>query len=162
MSDATPGRIVLYTLTTQGAAAIEGSNDRSNRHHEGDVLPMLIVRVCSVGVNGQVFIDRDGTHWVTSRAEGDGPGTWAGPAGSERGARGGCVASFAVIPDTPRMFPSVEAIVTAQADPAEQAVSAAERARAMRQRLDGAFGLSPPSVHPVERGSGMAIAACLV
>lgn len=39
------------------------------------------------------------------------------------------VVGFAVIPDTLRMLPSVEAIVSAQADPPERAVSLVERAR---------------------------------
>lgn len=43
------------------------------------------------------------------------------------------VVGFAVVPDQPRMFPPVEAIVSQQADPPERAVSRVERARATRQ-----------------------------
>ncbi|KAA9111562.1 hypothetical protein F6B43_00220 [Microbacterium rhizomatis] len=77
--EATPGRVVLYTLTAQDAAAIGELDPHTNQHRVGDVLPMLIVRVWSVGVNGQVFLDGPRTLWVTSRPEGDGPGTWAWP-----------------------------------------------------------------------------------
>ncbi|WP_295837390.1 hypothetical protein [uncultured Microbacterium sp.] len=39
------------------------------------------------------------------------------------------VVSFAIVPDSPRMVPPVEALVVQQADPPEVAVSSAERAR---------------------------------
>ena len=51
---------------------------------EGDIFPMLIVRVwgptASSAVNGQVFLDGCDVFWATSRVAGDQPGTWAWPA----------------------------------------------------------------------------------
>ena len=50
---------------------------------EGDIFPMLIVRVwgptASSAVNGQVFLDGCDVFWATSRVAGDQPGTWAWP-----------------------------------------------------------------------------------
>ncbi|MBB3158207.1 hypothetical protein FHS07_001903 [Microbacterium proteolyticum] len=45
------------------------------------------------------------------------------------------VVSFAIVPDPPRMFPPVEALVVQQADPRERAVSRAERARRDQGRV---------------------------
>jgi hypothetical protein len=54
-----------------------------NEAHEGDVYPMLIVRVWgtdpSSSVNGQVFLDGNDVFWATSRSVGDQPGTWSWP-----------------------------------------------------------------------------------
>lgn len=95
----TIGRIVHYTLTEADADAI---NQRRKDFHEsgvahdhtgyvghvgnhakaGDVFPAMIVRVweeSTVTVNAQVFLDGNDTLWATSRAEGEGPGTWAWP-----------------------------------------------------------------------------------
>lgn len=48
---------------------------------EGDVFPMLIVRVWgnypSSSVNGQVFLDGCDVFWATSRSVGDQPGTFS-------------------------------------------------------------------------------------
>lgn len=82
----TIGRIVHYTLTAQDAIAI---NTRrvgytvANGATEGDVYPMLIVRTWGDQpeslVQGQVFIDGNFTHWVTSVGVGEGPRTYAWP-----------------------------------------------------------------------------------
>lgn len=53
-----------------------------NEPHEGDVVPMMIVRVWpgdTHGVNGQAFLDGNDVLWVTSVAEGTTPGTYAWP-----------------------------------------------------------------------------------
>lgn len=95
------GRIVHYTLTEADAEAInrrraDAANSLAqhreaadgtqvhagNRAKEGDVLPMLIVRVWNEvpgTVNGQVFLDGNDTLWVTSVTPGDGPRRWAWP-----------------------------------------------------------------------------------
>lgn len=50
---------------------------------EGDVFPMLIVRVwgpmAGSAVNGQVFLDGNDVFWATSRTVGDQPGTFSWP-----------------------------------------------------------------------------------
>ncbi len=49
---------------------------------EGQVFPMVVVAVIPDdvhGVNGQVFLDGNDVLWVTSRAEGTEPHTWAWP-----------------------------------------------------------------------------------
>lgn len=51
-----------------------------NEAHEGDVVPMVIVRVWSeTTVNGQALLDGNDVLWVTSATEGTGPHTWAWP-----------------------------------------------------------------------------------
>jgi hypothetical protein len=79
------GRIVHYTLTEVDVSLINSSIDAMQRHHNvaraGDVYPAMVVRVfdTSASANLQVFIDGDWSYWVTSREEGDEPGTWAWP-----------------------------------------------------------------------------------
>lgn len=55
-----------------------------NEVREGDVFPMMIVKVwgetSTSAVNGQVFLDGNDVFWATSRAAGDGPGTFSWPA----------------------------------------------------------------------------------
>jgi hypothetical protein len=86
----TVGRIVHYTLTENDAAAIKKARadagyvaQHGNAPHEGDVLPMLIVRPSGSpdgsSVNGQVFLDGNDTFWATSLTEGEGPGHWSVP-----------------------------------------------------------------------------------
>jgi hypothetical protein len=95
----TIGRIVQYRITEDDAKAI---NRRRRDFHDkrgadqhtgfmghvgnsataGDVYPAVIVRVwteSTVTVNAQVLLDGTDTLWVTSRAEGTEPGTWAWP-----------------------------------------------------------------------------------
>jgi hypothetical protein len=86
------GRIVHYTLTQQDADAINGRRNDGRSHKaecddnggwqesipvgnavgEGDVYPMMITRVWSdeptesTSVNGQVYLDGNDIHWVTS------------------------------------------------------------------------------------------------
>lgn len=95
----TIGRIVHYTISVEEADAINRRrNDatRSMREHreaatgvqlhvgnvarEGDVYPLLIVRVWPGDlVNGQLFLDGNDTLWVCSVYEGEGPRTFAWP-----------------------------------------------------------------------------------
>lgn len=103
----TTGRIVHYTLTATDAEQIQrrrtngaSISDRiaaekwpigaqahiGNSANEGDVLPLVIVRVWPdeygpgiPGVNGQVLLDGNDQLWVTSIKEGTEPGTWAWP-----------------------------------------------------------------------------------
>ncbi len=85
----TIGRIVHYTLSKLDADAINATRQESPAHvgnhaHEGMVCPAMIVRTWGenpeAAVNLQVHTDGNHTHWVTSRAHGDGPGQWAWPA----------------------------------------------------------------------------------
>ncbi len=83
----TIGRIVHYTLTAQDAAqinALRGSSTfRANPAYEGDVYPMMIVRVWGnspdSAVQGQVFTAGNFTLWATSVPLGEGPHTYAWP-----------------------------------------------------------------------------------
>ena len=88
----TVGRIVHYMLSAENAAAINAwraakhaplADFDGNEAHEGDVLPMLIVRTWGPtpesAVNGQVFLDGNGSLWVTSTSVGEGPGRFAWP-----------------------------------------------------------------------------------
>ncbi len=83
----TIGRIVHYTLSEQDAAAINAlrgrSTFRANPAYEGEVYPMMIVRVWGnspdSAVQGQVFIDGNFTLWATSVSHGEGPRTYAWP-----------------------------------------------------------------------------------
>jgi hypothetical protein len=93
------GEIVQYTLDEQDADAVnkrrkDAQNEDTNgltlarrelgaqihfgnRATEGDVYPMIIVRVWDDDdsvVNGQVFLDGNDTLWVTSVSRGEGPG----------------------------------------------------------------------------------------
>lgn len=96
------GRIVHYKLTAQDAEAVnrrrkEADQNRQNHRDaalgyvahlgnfasEGDVYPMLIVRVWGStpesSVNGQVFLDGNDTLWVASVGQGDQPRQWHEP-----------------------------------------------------------------------------------
>ena len=100
------GRIVHYRLSADDAAQINRRRTTGasiaermkgpvptwpagaqahigNEAHEGDVFPMVIVRVwgdqSSSAVNGQLFIDGNDVFWVTSVAVGDGPRTFSWP-----------------------------------------------------------------------------------
>lgn len=51
-----------------------------NTAAEGDVVPLVVVRVSSPTVcNGQALLDGNDVLWVTSAHEGTEPGTWAWP-----------------------------------------------------------------------------------
>jgi len=101
----TVGRIVLYTLSEDDAKRINKrridavATAHANKQNpeatgkqvhignvarEGDVLPMLIVRVWGTtpesAVNGQVLLDGNDTLWVTSVTMGEGPRRFAWPA----------------------------------------------------------------------------------
>jgi hypothetical protein len=101
----TIGRIVHYKLNAADADAINqrradyaahqrivipgdpGKDGRTghvahvgNHVHAGDVYPATVVRVNDPSVNLQVHLDGTDTYWATSRAEGDGEGSWAWPA----------------------------------------------------------------------------------
>jgi len=105
----TIGRVVLYTLSAQDvdqimrrrttrssiaarqatvAHGVKAWPDGAQAHlgndvKEGDVFPMLIVRVWGTdptsSVNGQVFLDGSDILWTTSRSVGTQPGTWVWP-----------------------------------------------------------------------------------
>lgn len=83
----TIGRIVHYTLSAQEAAQINTlrgpMTNQANPAYEGDVYPMMIVRVWGnnpdSAVQGQVFIDGNFTLWATSVYHGEGPRTYAWP-----------------------------------------------------------------------------------
>jgi hypothetical protein len=101
MTIPTIGRIVHYKLSAYEARAInqrrmdcELERQISARYanpiccigndaHEGDVFPMMIVRVWGdtpgSAVNGQVFLDGNDVFWVTSVSVGVGPNTFAWP-----------------------------------------------------------------------------------
>lgn len=98
------GRIVRYRLSAQDATLVNRRRTTGesiaqrmqqsqwslgaqahigNEVKEGDVYPMIIVRVWgdtpSSSVNGQVFLDGSDTLWVTSVMNGTEPRTWQWP-----------------------------------------------------------------------------------
>lgn len=82
----TIGRIVHYTLSEGDVANIlarRGDAHLGDRVEAGQVYPAMIVRIWGDAptsvVNLQVFLDGRDTEWVTSRAVGMGPGTFAWP-----------------------------------------------------------------------------------
>ena len=94
----TAGRIVLYTLSTQDAELINSRRMQAAAHTThaegaqlhlgntvaaGEVYPLVITRVWGAevtsSVNGQLLLDGNDTHWVTSVNQGTGPRTWAWP-----------------------------------------------------------------------------------
>lgn len=106
----TVGRIVQYVLSAEDAKQINRRRTTSssiaermkssvlteapswpvgaqahigNEAHEGDVFPMMIVRVwgpnATSAVNGQVFLDGSDAYWATSRTVGEQPGTYHWP-----------------------------------------------------------------------------------
>ena len=83
----TPNRIVNYVLTTEDAFAIHTKTPWGPPHAEGDVHPLLIVRVNHPGdsdvaanVNGHLFANSDARLWKFDVVEGTGPGRWHWPA----------------------------------------------------------------------------------
>ena len=74
MSRAAIGRIVHYTLASWDAQHINAQLQGlpgANPVSIGDVLPGVIVRVWGPATaNLQLLLDGPGTHWVTSRCEG--------------------------------------------------------------------------------------------
>lgn len=78
----TPGRIVTYVLTEQDAARVNTlDQNRNNGAQLGSEFPAIVVRVwSSTTVNLKVFLDGADDLWVTSRLEGERPGTWHWPA----------------------------------------------------------------------------------
>jgi hypothetical protein len=93
---AAPGRVVHYRLSKADVEAINRRREDAiaaaasrqasgyqvhvgNKVIEGDVVPAIIIRVWPDGVNAQAFLDGNDTLWLTSRAEGEGPGTWSWP-----------------------------------------------------------------------------------
>jgi hypothetical protein len=91
----TPGRIVLYTLTSQDAFQInkrredarrEGAGETGKIVHvgntaaPGELYPAMVVRTFGgQNVNLQVMLDGNDTFWATSRPEGDDAGAWHWP-----------------------------------------------------------------------------------
>lgn len=105
MTTPTIGRFVHYRLTADQATLMNARREDAvvnrqkmrderpgfqahvgNGCYEGDVVPLLIVRVWpnefgdKPGVNGQAFLDGNDTLWVTSAGEGSEPGQWSWPA----------------------------------------------------------------------------------
>lgn len=91
----TVGQAVLYQLSEEDVKLVNHRRARSARFPQlrrngeqvhlgntaaaGDTNPMFVVRVWPDGsVNGQVLLDGNDTLWVTSRQQGDQPGTWSG------------------------------------------------------------------------------------
>lgn len=87
------GQCVLYRVSEEDTSTINYRRVRAARFPQlrrngeqahlgnaatvGDIYPMVIIRVWVNGsVNGQVLLDGNDVLWVTSRAEGDKPGTW--------------------------------------------------------------------------------------
>lgn len=77
--------VVLYKLGKTDVEAINRERAQSpflrgahNRVDEGEVYPMIIVRVwgdtAESAVNGQVMLDGPDTYWATSRMQGRDPG----------------------------------------------------------------------------------------
>lgn len=103
----TIGRIVHYTLTQDDANTVNRRRagrairerldvaSLGNRAAAGDVFPATVVRVGPRDLcNLQVALDGADGLWVTSRAEGTEPGTWAWPVRtSVRLLLNGCVPS---------------------------------------------------------------------
>lgn len=99
MATITTGRTVLYVLSKYDVEYINrlraaGRNHQlaggaqkhvGNVHHEGDVVPLIVVRVwpdeygSNSGVNGQAILDGNDSLWVTSAREGTEPGNWHWP-----------------------------------------------------------------------------------
>jgi hypothetical protein len=99
---ASPGSIVLYTLTQYDADAINrrrkdfndyrkaGGPDTGhvahvgNHAYAGDVYPAVVVRVwgnlSNDSVNLSVLLDGNDIFWATSRTQGDDQGQWTAPA----------------------------------------------------------------------------------
>jgi hypothetical protein len=88
----TIGRIVHYRLNDADVDLIAqrrahlkaaGGGVIGNSVAAGEVYPANVVRTFGGGgdpyVNLQVQLDGYDTYWATSRAEGDGPGTWGWP-----------------------------------------------------------------------------------
>ena len=82
----TIGRIVLYTLGESDVANIRarrGASSAGNPVEVGQAYPAKIVRVHGDAptsyVNLQVYLDGPDIEWVTSRAVGMGPATYAWP-----------------------------------------------------------------------------------
>lgn len=94
---ATPGRIVLYVLSAQDAAAINSrrievaqqtigmtAHRLGNEAREGQLYPAMVVATFGgPTVNLQVLLDGSDSYWATSRAETDAdgrePGRWFWP-----------------------------------------------------------------------------------
>lgn len=86
-----PCSIVSYKLSQDDVDAILRDRSADSRKHgntptAGEVLPLVIVRIWPdefgpgiPGVNGQVLLDGNHTHWVTSRRDGTEHGTWSHP-----------------------------------------------------------------------------------
>ncbi len=77
------GEIVLYRITTGDVEQLR-AHPRPGAfvHAYDDTLPLLVVRIePDAGrlrslVSGQVFLEGEGTLWVSARHEGTEPGTW--------------------------------------------------------------------------------------
>ena len=83
------GKIVCYRLTKTQAEQINRNRTDGrwtglkgaqphigNPVYEGQILPMIIVRVWTDSVNGQCLLDGNDSEWVISVKEGNEPGQW--------------------------------------------------------------------------------------
>jgi hypothetical protein len=82
----TIGRIVLYRVTPEQAAAINerrrlsGATLTGNIVSAGDTFPCVVVRPWSdTCLNGQALLDGNDSLWVLSANLGDEPGNWNWP-----------------------------------------------------------------------------------
>ena len=85
------GRIVMFKLRQEDVDSINNrrGKDRTangNPITVGEEYPMIVVCVWPnefgpgvPGINGQVFLDGDDSHWITSVGEGTGEGQWRWP-----------------------------------------------------------------------------------
>lgn len=98
MQTASIGRIVYYRLSKDDADAVNRRHEDAKRNmdlhrvvkngtqvhvgaeaKEGDVLPMLFVKVAGMSATGQVFLDGNDTLWVRDALHGNEPGQWLWP-----------------------------------------------------------------------------------
>lgn len=85
------GRIVHYKVGKSDAVTINQrrleypKQAQGNTVSAGDVFPMVITRIFDSNpteessVNGQLLLDGDDTHWLTSRQQGDSDTQWSEP-----------------------------------------------------------------------------------
>lgn len=126
MKAPTTGRIVLFTVSATIASAIADERARSdgklkgNPVQEGDVVPLVVVRVWDENtgyLNGQLVIDGNHGHWVSSVSPADfkpTPGFWHWPEIKPEAAVGTTPASalFTAISDTKQFRKSLDEVLS--------------------------------------------------
>ena len=74
------GRIVLYRMSDDTVARVAAMDGENNTPRHGDLLPMLITKNWGDGaVNGTLFLDGNGTLWMTSVNQGHRDGEYEIP-----------------------------------------------------------------------------------